>query len=1577
MGFGNYLVELWNITSFSFVNPFLLNNHNSRIISLDGLPELFKSDKLDYWVEKFSSAIQDEEKKSLSRNRRFRIYRPLFWTIWKPLLNALILRLLFDILALLSSIFLSFFSTSSSTDETITSSIYIFVTVIIKSFFDCYSRFVISRLCIKVEGSLVWIALDRVVRHKEMYPELPLSTVFMVDTSKKPSSCRKSLLLRQHEVKFSNSNAASKSSNIFNLIIGDASAIELFFGVFVDFLLLPIRLLMSWLVLSKVLNSSSALPTIVTFCIILISSFLFEIIGAFYKEPYMIERDHRIDRCHEIISDMRSIRLTGLEEVAISRITKSRERELYWNKKRFFCSRIAAFADYHLKVYPQYILFVLSMYYTFYNQSSNVLSNKNFIYSGASALQILMQLSSKLRTLPTNIIEGIISIQRFEDFIIKHPIEKREPFNDFNNTSDKPCSETIKSYRVDYESNNNGQDGSNRDFSISFSSQASRNINVSESTSLLGIDYSNQGYRSSHNSKSGPHERDKYPDDVLISIKEGAFSWNQFHNDSFTNSTLKNIDLTLRTKECIFLVGEPGCGKSSLIKAILNEIRPLTSEIFVRPRETNSTISYSSQLPWIPRGSVRYAILLGREWNREKYELIVDSCQLKEDFSSWQRGDLRTVDEGGFSLSGGQRARVSLARALYSLPIRYSSHSKNRFFIDAENPRTYESLLYLFDDVFVSVDPKVGFQIFNRLFGPNGLLLSVASVVSISIDSLHHYMSNIKLLYEKYNNDKLGFEEESCTKNTSGNTRQSLINKNLSSEPCECLSDLSPIGNNRNSIHTGNKPSLNRCTPLPTPSPFSQDSSSDYGGFKFNVCVLNDGKIEWSGSYAEYLKYTGHVTEYEMPGDDEPEPNSPYFKDLQILSLNLNDDSNNTDTEFAELLNSCEGSNSNESGILNNSSSKHLSFSSYMWYFKLLGKKWAFIFLLGSLSKVAIDKLLELLFVNRSKGFQSSEYQINRFFISATIAVGIETIISLMIYIGEAIGGIEAARKSHEILLDKIIYAPFWFFDMNSVGKILSRFSSDMLAIDNCTIRRITCVILPLITLLCNFTYVSFIVPLALPLEILIILFITKYIGRRLILTYRDAQRSALLAQSPLCSIFSECLSGGTIIRAFGAEKPYFERCGRYVDKLQRARFLQHSSCQWAGIRMQLLSAPLTLVVSMIGVFFPSYKSALALPLTYTINFAESINEIIFRLISLEKDMCSVGRIYDYIQQIEEDGSIHTQVVTEDLAIPDTRQGILISNLEVRYRRPDYKLVQHKTENSLKPLKNKTENRSSCKGTIEGSMASLMDEMYFSPTLKDINEFAGPNDHIGIVGRTGSGKSTFIMALFGFVPTTKGHVYLDGVPINHLSPSTKRKVVGVLPQVPLILKGWTVRDFLDPEGQRSSEDLWEALRICCLSSTIRSLPGGKMLDTILVPDVEISSTGDNQIYSRRSNRNNAHESSQDEITNLVAKYLSDSQLRYLSLTRLVVNARDYRLILVDEPPPDTFEDQGNGKSYVPVHELLRTYFPHCTVFVVAHHAASLQNCNSIWVLGNGTVETVIHPKGIVGQKYLAGLLRNN
>ncbi|XP_050309948.1 ATP-binding cassette sub-family C member 4-like [Anthonomus grandis grandis] len=149
---------------------------------------------------------------------------------------------------------------------------------------------------------------------------------------------------------------------------------------------------------------------------------------------------------------------------------------------------------------------------------------------------------------------------------------------------------------------------------------------------------------------------------------------------------LENINTEIKSGQLIAIVGPVGAGKSCLLKLILGELRLFSGKILVR-----GTTSYASQEPWLFAGSVRQNILFGKEYDAGRYAQTIKVCALKRDFSLLPYGDQTIVGERGASLSGGQRARINLARAVYE-----------------------EADIYLFDDPLSAVDIQVGQELFEN-----------------------------------------------------------------------------------------------------------------------------------------------------------------------------------------------------------------------------------------------------------------------------------------------------------------------------------------------------------------------------------------------------------------------------------------------------------------------------------------------------------------------------------------------------------------------------------------------------------------------------------------------------------------------------------------------------------------------------------------------------------------------------------------------------------------------------------------------------------------------------------------------
>ncbi|GLV37821.1 uncharacterized protein CBL_06477 [Carabus blaptoides fortunei] len=165
-----------------------------------------------------------------------------------------------------------------------------------------------------------------------------------------------------------------------------------------------------------------------------------------------------------------------------------------------------------------------------------------------------------------------------------------------------------------------------------------------------------------------------------IRIIEAYARWNKNHY------VLRDIEFSIGQNELVVFLGRVGSGKTSLLHVILKELPLCRGYISVK-----GTISYASQEPWLFAGSVRINILFGEVYDRERYRNVCSVCALQNDFKMLPYGDQTIVGERGISLSGGQRARVNLARCIYK-----------------------KADIYIMDDPLSAVDTHVGAQIFEE-----------------------------------------------------------------------------------------------------------------------------------------------------------------------------------------------------------------------------------------------------------------------------------------------------------------------------------------------------------------------------------------------------------------------------------------------------------------------------------------------------------------------------------------------------------------------------------------------------------------------------------------------------------------------------------------------------------------------------------------------------------------------------------------------------------------------------------------------------------------------------------------------
>lgn len=216
--------------------------------------------------------------------------------------------------------------------------------------------------------------------------------------------------------------------------------------------------------------------------------------------------------------------------------------------------------------------------------------------------------------------------------------------------------------------------------------------------------------------------------DESVRIRNGTFTWNK---DEPRNA-LENIDLTANKGELTCIVGRVGSGKSSLLQAILGDLRKLKGEVVLR-----GNVAYVAQSPWIMNASVKDNIVFGYRFDPIFYEQTIKACALVDDFAALPNADNTLVGERGISLSGGQKARVSLARAVYA-----------------------RADVYLLDDVLSAVDQHVGRHIIDHVLGPEGLLSGKARILATNAipvlrQSDYVYLVRDGKIFEKGTYDQL------------------------------------------------------------------------------------------------------------------------------------------------------------------------------------------------------------------------------------------------------------------------------------------------------------------------------------------------------------------------------------------------------------------------------------------------------------------------------------------------------------------------------------------------------------------------------------------------------------------------------------------------------------------------------------------------------------------------------------------------------------------------------------------------------------------------------------------------------
>mmetsp|Transcript_9780 Transcript_9780/g.14754 ORF Transcript_9780/g.14754 Transcript_9780/m.14754 type:complete len:854 (+) Transcript_9780:3062-5623(+) len=397
-------------------------------------------------------------------------------------------------------------------------------------------------------------------------------------------------------------------------------------------------------------------------------------------------------------------------------------------------------------------------------------------------------------------------------------------------------------------------------------------------------------------------------------------------------------------------------------------------------------------------------------------------------------------------------------------------------------------------------------------------------------------------------------------------------------------------------------------------------------------------------------------------------------------------------------------------------------------------------------------------------------------------------------------GCINAARRIHNRTLRSVFRAPVSFFDTTPAGRILNRFSKDQAAIDSTLPQSIS----SLIGCLMSVSGVIILILVASPFFLLCVIplgVLYFYTSAYYLRTSRELKRIDSITNSPIYSHFSETLSGVSTIRAYSRQDAFIEENEQRLDKNLRAYLPSVSVNRWLGQRLEFVGTCTLTTAALFAVFTRNSvePGLIGLALTYALSMAGALNWMIRMSTETETQMNAIERMSHYTNIAQE----APRRLPNDPDSSWPREGrIEFKSMVMRYRED------------------------------------------LDPVIKGLSAVVYPREKIGIVGRTGAGKSSLIQALFRIVELSSGSIEVDGVDIAEIGLERLRIEMAIIPQDPMLFSG-TIRSNLDPFGEASDHEIWQSLERVHLNSTISHMTDG--IDSEVTENGENFSVGQRQL----------------------------------------------------------------------------------------------------------------------------------
>nr|XP_021196505.2 ATP-binding cassette sub-family C member 4 isoform X3 [Helicoverpa armigera]WRX06129.1 ABCC1 [Helicoverpa armigera] len=877
--------------------------------------------------------------------------------------------------------------------------------------------------------------------------------------------------------------------------------------------------------------------------------------------------------------------------------------------------------------------------------------------------------------------------------------------------------------------------------------------------------------------------------DVGILIQNVSASWT---DDG--PITLNQLNLMVPKGKLCAIIGSVGSGKSSVLQLLLSELRSSNGRIYL-----SGPLSYASQEPWLFVATVRQNILFGLPYNSKKYKEVVRVCALQKDFQQFPHGDQTLVGERGASLSGGQRARINLARAVYR-----------------------QAEIYLLDDPLSAVDAHVGRQLFDECI--SGYLRHTTRVL---VTHQLHYLK-----------------------------------------------------------------------------------AADY------IVIMNNGSVEAKGSYDELVSTGKDFAKLLSSSHDENEDKKDVEKPPPMSRRTSARLSTTRRPSLCESTGGCEVAQEMEEEERESGS---MGWRVYGAYLRAGGKAPPLLFMIlllviGQLSATLCDywvtfwtnevttlkekannRTIKDYHVDRSPPLDNGTFNLSSYFSGVNLQpdldihafIGpLDTSQYLYVYSALIVCCIffitarafmffkvcmTASRNLHNDMFHSMLRGVMRFFDTNSSGRILNRFSKDIGALDELLPRfLLECIQIYLVMFSILALNAAALIWTLLPTTIILLLFYT--ILQIYLKSAQGIKRLEGTTRSPVFSHMSATLNGISTIRSAGAE----QRLIQEFDKFQDIHTSTWSSYLASGVTLGfwldfICVIYLTIVIVAFLVIDSKtiFSGNVGLAISQTLILTGMLQFGVRQTAEVISQMTSVERILQYTH-IEREPKWDKGEKETPAGWP-SRGRIQFKNCYMKYTPEDL------------------------------------------PVLKNLNLVIESGWKVGIVGRTGAGKSSLISSLFRLA-IVEGEVLIDDVDTSYLALQELRSKISIIPQEPVLFSA-TVRYNLDPFNNYDDEQLWQALEAVDLKAAVPAL------------DFKVSEGGSN---------------------------FSLGQRQLVCLARAILRAN--RILVLDEATANV-----DPKTDEFIQRTIRTRFADCTVLTVAHRLNTIMDSDRVMVMDSGRLVEFDHP----------------